>query len=307
MLRSSNTRRIAIITFCILLQAALAEAQSVSPAQQSADKLFADSKWQQAARAYTEIVAKEPANGPAWQQLGECDIHLQLFDDAITALQHAVELKYRPLMTKIDIARAYSAKADTRHALDVLKEVAATGQAPRLRGYIAGSSEFAILSNNAEYQEFLKSTAPCQAAEFHRFDFWIGDWAVQNPAGQMVGNNLVTREQDGCVLIEHWKSARGIESGTSFNYFDIRDKKWHQLYLDNSGNAGAFPPMAGGLVDDKMVLISDEKQSPVFRWTWYVLAPGKVRQMAEQSDDQQKTWRIVWDSTYVTKAHQASR
>jgi hypothetical protein len=232
---------------------------------------------------------------------------LQHFDDAITAFQHAVELKYRPLMTKIDIARAYSAKADTRHALNVLKEVADTGQAPRLRGYIASSSEFAKLSNNPEYQEFLKSTIPCQTAEFRRFDFWLGDWAVLNPAGQKVGDNLVTREQDGCLLVEHWKSARGIESGTSFNYFDIRDKKWHQLYLDNSGNAGAFPPMSGDLFGNKMVLISDEKQSPVFRWTWYVLAPGKVRQMAEQSDDQQKTWRIVWDSTYVTKAQQASR
>lgn len=35
--------------------------------------------------------------------------------------------------------------------------------------------------------------------------------------------------------------------------------------------------MAGGLVDTKMVMISDAKISPVFRWTWYVISPGKVR------------------------------
>jgi hypothetical protein len=65
--------------------------------------------------------------------------------------------------------------------------------------------------------------------------------------------------------------------------------------------------MSGGLVDNKMVMISDEKVSPVFRWTWYVLSPGKVRQMAEQSDDQQKTWRVIWDSTYVSKSQQAAK
>ena len=47
-----------------------------------------------------------------------------------------------------------------------------------------------------------------------------------------------------------------------------------------------------------MVLLTDEKQVPASRWTWYVLGPGRVRQMAEQSSDGQKTWNIVWDSVY---------
>lgn len=147
----------------------------------------------------------------------------------------------------------------------------------------------------------------CQSPEYRQFDFWAGDWDVHSPDGPSVGHNLVTVEQDGCLLIEHWKSSAGGETGTSFNYYDVRDKKWHQLYLDNSGNAGAFPAMGGKLVDGKMVLISDEKQSPVFRWTWYVLGPDKVRQMAEQSDDAQKTWKIIWDSVYVKSGTSAPK
>lgn len=302
----SSEKVIVIMLLSIVTLAGHASAQQVS-ASQSADTLFADSKWEQAARTYADIAAKDPTNGPAWQKLGECDLQLHRFDDAISAFQHAVDLKYRPLMTKVDIARAYVVKDDARRALNVLKEVAATGQGPRLRGYIASAGEFQQLRDNAEYQEFLKSTIPCQGAEFRQFDFWIGDWSVHNPAGQKVGDNLITREQDGCLLVEHWKSGRGIESGTSFNYFDIRDKKFHQIYFDNSGNAGAYPPMAGSVVDSKMVMISDEKVSPVFRWTWYAISPGKVRQMAEQSDDQQKTWRVIWDATYINKAQQASK
>lgn len=99
---------------------------------------------------------------------------------------------------------------------------------------------------------------------------------VHAPNGPTVGHNRVTLEQDGCLLVEHWTAAAGVQTGTSFNYYDVRDKKWHQLYLDNSGNAGAFPAMAGNLVDGKMVLLTDERQTPVSRWTWYVLEPGKV-------------------------------
>jgi hypothetical protein len=145
-------------------------------------------------------------------------------------------------------------------------------------------------------------TAPCRASEYRKFDFWVGDWDVRAPnGGPTVGHNLVTIEQQGCLLVEPWTSSTGGQTGTSFNYYDVRDKKWHQLYLDNSGNAGAFPAMAGDLVDGKMVLITDETKSPVSRWTWYVLEPGKVRQMAERSTDGEKTWSTVWDSVYVKK------
>lgn len=146
---------------------------------------------------------------------------------------------------------------------------------------------------------------PCSKPEYRQFDFWAGDWSVENPSGKPVGHNTVTIEQSGCLLVEHWTGNRG-GTGTSFNYYDIRDKKWHQLYLDNSGNAGAFPAMAGSLVDGKMILSSDPNVSPVFRWTWYVLSPGRVRQMAERSDDGSKTWRIIWDSVYVKSGTPAS-
>lgn len=166
----------------------------------------------------------------------------------------------------------------------------------RERPLALSSPEFARWNDDAEFQKPVEKMVACRSAEYRQFDFWVGDWDVHAPNGPTVGHNRVTLEQDGCLLVEHWTAAAGVQTGTSFNYYDVRDKKWHQLYLDNSGNAGAFPAMAGNLVDGKMVLLTDERQTPVSRWTWYVLEPGKVRQMAEQSSDGQKTWKIVWDS-----------
>jgi hypothetical protein len=154
-------------------------------------------------------------------------------------------------------------------------------------------------ANDATTQKEPQKPVPCRAPEYRQFDFWVGDWDVHSPNGPSVGHNLVTLEQGGCLIVEHWTSLSGESTGSSFNYFDLRDKKWHQLYIDNSGNAGDFPAMAGNFIDGKMVLITDEVQTPVFRWTWYRLGPDKVRQMAEESADGQKTWKIIWDSVYV--------
>jgi hypothetical protein len=46
--------------------------------------------------------------------------------------------------------------------------------------------------------------------------------------------NVVTLEQDGCLLVEHWTASSGGPTVTSSNYYDVQGKKWHRLYLDNS-------------------------------------------------------------------------
>src|SRR6478609_6071117 len=122
----SGGKTILILLLSMVMLGGHASAQQASASQQ-ADTLFAEAKWEQAAQAYASITTQDPANGPAWQHLGECDLQLQRFDDSIKAFQHAVDLKYRPLMTKVDIARAYVAKDETRHALDTLKELTASG------------------------------------------------------------------------------------------------------------------------------------------------------------------------------------
>src|SRR5271169_1407053 len=43
-----------------------------TPTMASAGELFNQSKWDEAAAAYSAITMKEPKNGAAWQNLGEC-------------------------------------------------------------------------------------------------------------------------------------------------------------------------------------------------------------------------------------------
>ncbi len=271
------------------------------PTQSQADEYFNHNDWQKSAQAYKQITDADPKNAPAWQNLGESLLQLKKFPESIQAFQKAVDLNFHPFVNQINEARVYAEQGNRDQAIQLLKQIASTSQAGRARPFIVGSIEFARYKDDPDYKQILEAVAPCKSPEYHQFDFWIGDWEVQDPQGNVVGHNAVTAEQDGCLIIEHWTSTGGAQTGTSFNYYDIRDKKWHQLYLDNSGNAGAFPAMSGNLKEEKMVLVTSDPNAPISRWTWYTLAPNKVRQMAEQSTDQQKTWQITWDSVYIKK------
>jgi hypothetical protein len=286
------------LALCLLFFYCVPVNAQQSAAMQAAGELFNQSKWPEAAKAYTEITSKDPKNGAAWTNLGESLLQQHKQEAAADAFQHAIQAGFRPVLNQVNVARAYADAHDRTKALSTLQQVVDSGNGGRMRPIILSSTEFNDLTNDPEFQKLIDKMRPCTTQEYRQFDFWVGDWDVQ-VQGQSAGHNLVTLEQDGCLLVEHWKASSGGQTGSSFNYYDVRDKQWHQLYIDNSGNAGAFPAMAGTLTTGKMVLLTDPNVSPVSRWTWYVVSPGRVRQMAEQSTDGQKTWNITWDSIYV--------
>lgn len=120
--------------------------------------------------------------------------------------------------------------------------------------------------------------------EGHRqFDFWIGEWDVLDPKGRVVGHSRVEAILDGFVLLEHWTSAQGT-NGKSFNRYDSRTDKWHQIWVDDQGEEINF---YGGLDDGAMVLVSrgdkGSKKSST-RMTFTRLANGDVRQVWETGD-----------------------
>jgi len=270
---------------------------AVASPLEDANRLLAAAKWNEAAAAFSRIVESDPANANAWMGLGEAQLQRKDLRGARRSFERTLTLGFRPVLNQVNLARVYALEGDRDGVLSVLRALVEAGRGGQARAIIAGAPE---LAKDPGYARFAKEEmAPCRKPVYRQFDFWIGDWTVQDPAGNPVGRNRVTLEQEGCLLVEHWTSGEGVQTGTSFNYYDVRDEKWHQLYIDNSGNAGAFPAMAGGLREGRMVLTTDPKDCPVSRWTWYEVGPGRVRQIAEQTRDGGKTWQVTWDSIYV--------
>ena len=148
------------------------------------------------------------------------------------------------------------------------------------------------------------TASPCeQDAGFREFDFWVGDWSVHDGEGTLQGENTITREEQGCVLVERWQGAQG-STGMSINYLDKVTDEWVQIWHA----AGGYQiTIRGGLTGEGMLLrgtihyIGSGQTAP-FRGLWTPLPDGRVRQFFEQSNDDSKTWEPWFEGFYSRKS-----
>ncbi|MEM7380651.1 MAG: hypothetical protein AAF361_05565 [Bacteroidota bacterium] len=123
----------------------------------------------------------------------------------------------------------------------------------------------------------------CCTEDHTAFDFWVGSWDVTNADGTPAGKNTIEKVENGCVLRESWKSAKGAFTGSSVNFFNKQSKSWEQLWIDNRGS---HLKLKGNRKDNKMILSSDEfthtdGKTYINRITWTMNEDGTVRQLWE--------------------------
>lgn len=156
---------------------------------------------------------------------------------------------------------------------------------------------FSLISLN------LLAQNPCACCDeaHQQFDFWVGDWAVVDTAGNQVGENTITKVEANCILQEKWRGSSG-GTGTSTNYFDASDSTWNQLWIDNTGSV---LKLKGKLKNGVMVLKSDIQQGQNGEYysqiSWTPNNDGTVRQLWEVFDKDGKPLRILFNGVYHRK------
>ena len=137
----------------------------------------------------------------------------------------------------------------------------------------------------------------CPDARSHQFDFWIGSWDVINVDGTLAGHNRIQPILDGCVLQETW-AGFSDSAGTSLNFFDTTRGKWREFWVWREGTT---LELEGGLINGAMVLEGDRVEDGkvvLNRITWTHRPDGTVNQLWENSTDNSKSWKTVFDGTY---------
>ncbi|TQV75089.1 hypothetical protein FLL45_09105 [Aliikangiella marina] len=141
----------------------------------------------------------------------------------------------------------------------------------------------------------------CTSEAYRQFDFWLGDWQVKDAKGNAVGENKIYAILGGCAISENWLSARG-NKGKSYNFYDRAEKKWHQTWIDQSGNPLYLD---GKYAAGKMILSgvrpNKEGKSILHRITWTPLKDGRVKQHWQSSADNGKTWADAFVGFYSKK------
>lgn len=142
----------------------------------------------------------------------------------------------------------------------------------------------------------------CTAAEHRQFDFWAGDWVVTDSAGSTTyGTNLVTSEENGCLLHEHWSGSRG-GTGQSLNFFDRATGRWAQVWVASSGGVLRLEGARAGAV----MRLEGDQRTPAGalvknRIEWTPQPDGRVRQTWYVSQDSGRTWQASFDGWYRRK------
>lgn len=142
------------------------------------------------------------------------------------------------------------------------------------------------------------AAGPCETPGHRQFDFWLGQWEVRSPAGELVGTNSIEREYAGCVIHERYTTGAGFK-GESLNVYDARRQLWHQTWVDNQGTVLL---LEGSLQGDSMVLqgevAGEEGRTTTHRITWTPDSSGSVRQHWESSSEPGQ-WTTVFDGLYT--------
>ena len=110
------------------------------------------------------------------------------------------------------------------------------------------------------------ASPPCSGGVYDQFDFWVGDWTIEQRVHQADGSvetypatTSVRRSADGCTLTENWRGTTrlfwyGMDEpeeiwGYSVRRVDPKTGQWAISWID-AKNAMTFgEPFVGGFAD----------------------------------------------------------
>ena len=153
----------------------------------------------------------------------------------------------------------------------------------------------------------------CIEDEHRQFDFWLGDWQIEQkfpqPDGEVVtleATTSVSLAAGGCALVEHWSGDvlfywEGMQTpapmrGLSVRYFNPDDSRWHILWFDSRARSFGVPFI--GRFDDagsgEFVASRQTPQGEVnTRIAFWQPEPGRVRWELAAANATGE-WRLLW-------------
>jgi hypothetical protein len=249
------------------------------------------------------VFAATPKDANEWFRLAQQARQGEQLREAHAALDNAEQLGFQPMRVAFERARLLTLGDEPEKAVATLQSLADGGFTAV--GFITGDPILSTLAGNSAYDglvtEMAKLAYPCESdPSFAAFDFWVGDWEVHGPAGELAGHNTIERAQRGCVLIENWTSASG-GTGMSINYLDKASGEWVQVW---NAEGGSQIHIRGGMTDNGMRLVGTlhsvaNNTTVPFRGLWTQLEDGRVRQFFEQSTDGGETWTPWFEGFYT--------
>lgn len=141
-------------------------------------------------------------------------------------------------------------------------------------------------------------TPRCSSAEYRQFDFWLGEWDVMQN-GKIAGRNRIRSILDGCAISEEWSGTGGFK-GTSLNFYNAENKRWHQTWIDSQGQSLSLD---GQIEGASMALQGTGADGTSrHRITWTPMDDATVRQFWQVQNAAGGEWKTLFDGRYTRVA-----
>lgn len=286
------------VTLPAVAQDSTSDASSV-PSMQEAGAMLQQGDSAAAAEMFEAIHNANPKNGQAWFMHGYA-VHMQ--GDHEKALKLHMKAATFPNMRPAALYNAGCAHAmlgQKDEAFECLRLAADAGQAPVAQ--FTGDTDLASLHSDERWPELIerleaaKENSPASAMHF-----WVGEWDCYSPNGSLSGTNHLQLVNNNMFIHEQWINSQG-QVGQSFNYYDIEEGKWRQIWVDPTRQLEmtAEPGTPGKLLFEGRNY--DQAGNVSYRQMLVLsLDGGRVYQEGRQSQDGQE-WSVAYRLIYMPK------
>ena len=295
--------RTSVLLVVLAVAPGLGLAQVPDSAAARAEALFNARDYLGAASAFQALTKQSPLQPRYWTRMGSSYQRAGRLDDALSAYRHAISLTVAPV-AMYNAATVFSLRGQKDSALYWLDQLVVQASYANDQTVMA-DADFASLRNDARFNAVVERMRdikrPCRnRKESRMFDFWVGDWDVKTPQGQVAGQSSIQLLLEGCTLLENWTDSNG-GGGKSLNSYNTDVGQWQQFYTDQYGRVTEYrsSEWIDGTLRFSATALTPRKQS--LHMMFRQINPDLVRQWGEVSTDDGNTWSPSFDLYYHRK------
>lgn len=293
-----NRFLVLLITFLFLFSCGIS-AQTNSKLSQ-ADEYLKAGEVAKAEKLYKEVIEEEPGNNLAVYKIAAFYQSQKNFPEAINYYSKLAPNGNPTVL--YNLACAYSMNGDSEKALNSLQTAVDKGF--NQINYLKTDTDLENIRDTEKFNKIMRSIKVLENyPEAEKFDFWVGEWDVYNQQGQKAGESKIEKILKGAVILENWFGGKGFV-GKSFNHFNMDKNKWVQYWVNEKSGSTYFE---GNYDESQHAVVfysfdHAKDDNPFIRkLTFFNLGPDEVRQFAQRSVDDGKTWNTEYDFIYKRK------
>jgi tetratricopeptide (TPR) repeat protein len=290
-----------LFAFALVPSSLLAQVSDTAAAR--AESLYAAQDFRGAASAFRALTQQNPQQPRYWTRMGASYQRAGQLDEALSAYRQAIGLAVAPV-AMYNTATVFSLRSQKDSALFWLDQLVTKA------GYandqaVTADQDFVSLRGDgrltAVVERMRDLKRPCRnRKESRMFDFWVGDWDVKTPQGQVAGQSSIQLLLEGCTLLENWTDGDG-GGGKSLNSYNADIGQWQQFYTDQYGRVTEYrsSEWIDGTLRFSATMLTPRKR--LMHMMFRQVNPDLVRQWGEVSTDDGTTWSPSFDLYYHRK------